>query len=86
MEDLLFWTFVVKRGFCFLDEWLFYYFLMYCMKHRRWRELTVGGLIGIFLIITAYKNLSLIENCIELKTLGRGGCNWEQWMIYPFWR
>jgi len=74
MNDTLL-LYIVKRGYCFLDEWITYGVLIYMYKHNfpLWAMLltiSYGGLA----ILTAYKNLSCLEERLGLK---------DQWLFYP---
>lgn len=68
--------YVVKRGYCFLDEWITYVALIYMYTHNfpPWAIfLTIS--YGGFAILTAYKNLANLETRLGLK---------DQWLFYPF--
>lgn len=70
--------YVMKRGFCFLDEWLMYAVFLYMYKQRfpRWM-ICLTMLYGSAALFTSYKNLSTLENEMGMK---------DQWLLYPLIR
>lgn len=68
--------YTVKRGYCFLDEWITYVVVIYMYKHNfPWWALILTISYGGLAILTAYKNLSHLESKLGLR---------EQWLFYPF--
>lgn len=51
----------MKRMFCFFDEWLSYAMLLYIYTYGSIIELFSVGTVAILAIVTAYKNLSMLE-------------------------
>lgn len=59
--------YVVKRAFCFLDEWLFYILSIYLYISGLYFPLIICLIAGIAMIYTSYKNLEYIEIAIADK-------------------
>ena len=78
--DYILKYFIIKRFFCFLDEFCWYLFLIYCYKHRLRFPLIVGIIFGIFMILTSYKNLEILEKII----FDHHDIEFNQHTLYPF--
>lgn len=59
MEILYYY--LIKRFFCFLDEWLFYCMCIYLYFNDLHFPLLMCLIIGSCMIYTSYKNLEFIE-------------------------
>ena len=62
----IFYLYLSKRCFVFLDEWLFYILLLYLWFNRKSKNISLYLIFGIlifgsFAIITSYKNLEILE-------------------------
>jgi hypothetical protein len=65
----------IKRFYCFMDEWLFYFLLVVLYKLDVSLYIyTFIVLFGSSTIITCYKNLDIIEKKIF---------NEKQWFLWP---
>jgi hypothetical protein len=62
--------YVIKRIFCFCDEWLFYSFLATLWKYDfSWPIITGAACFGFGAILTSYVNLSHIESQMGVERI-----------------
>ena len=74
--------YLVKRVFCFIDEWLFYIFLLYLFERKYYRILIGTTMIGALLILTSYKNLEIIEADFTRIFINEKE-NFKQYTLWP---
>lgn len=66
--------YLVKKLFTSIDEWLFYFTLIYLWrrKYPKWM-IILTAIYGGLGVITGYKNLEIIESKIGIHS----------WLLYP---